>query len=339
MVDLFRLAALLPAVLLGAPCVAGPRAECATTRCDFGRLLPGVPPPAVFSITNRGDAPLVLQLQLCCGSVVTGADKPIAPGATGRLTVSLRSLTDGLLRKTLRVLTNDPDTPELPLELLADVRSPLQLLPSAELAFPLAAVSIDPQRVVLRCNDEPELMITSIRCSAPFLRCKEVAGSAALNGLNRVSVGIAEEEEPGRLRVLEVSVAPNAPAKPYEAVIVVSTNCKRRPEVKLRVFGFSPAAVTAQPPRIDFALAPGQEDAKQWVTLTRAVGPFKVLGATASDPRMEVRIAMDASGMFADLIATFRPGSQRGAFQGTITVRTDDPDRPRVLIPYAGEAH
>ncbi len=36
--------------------------------------------------------------------------------------------------------------------------------------------------------------------------------------------------------------------------------------------------------------------------------------------------------------ATFRPGAQRGAFRGTITVRTDDPERPRLVIPYTGEA-
>jgi hypothetical protein len=68
------------------------------------------------------------------------------------------------------------------------------------------------------------------------------------------------------------------------------------------------------------------------------MGPFKLLGVTTSDPRMTVEVHADPTGLFAELLATFRPGKQHGEFHGTITVRTDDPERPRIVVPYAGEA-
>jgi len=319
---------LLAALSWAAPCVAHPRAQCDSTRWDYGDRLPGPLPPAEFRIANRGDAPLVLRPQPCCGFSVTGAEAPIRPGETRRLIAhAAHPLGEGLLRKTIRVLTNDPTVPELQLEMVAMGKSPIQLFPGDELTVPLDAEIVAPQTLTLCCNDEPELKITSIRCSAPYVHCKEVAPV------------VPEKETPGRYRAVEVSVTAGAPQTPYEAVILLGTNCRRRPLVKLHLYGLSPESVTAQPPRLDFdPLGANEASATRVVTLTRAMGPFKLLGVTTSDPRMEIAARMDPSGMFAELMATFRPGRQRGAFHGTITVRTNDPERPRIVIPYTGEA-
>jgi hypothetical protein len=324
---LFHPAILLLAVL-AAPCAAHPTAQCATPRHDYGERLPGLLPPAVFTITNQGDAPLVLNPQPCCGIVVSGAAAPIPPGATRQLVVRAAHLREGLYRKTVHVFTNDPATPDLQLQLTALGKSPIVLFPGDELTLPLTPGSVVTERVSLHSNDEPVLKITSIRCSAPYLHCDEITPL------------LAEGKEPGRDRAVEVFATPDAPATPYEAVVVLGTNSRRQPEVRLRIFGASPDAVTAQPPRIDFEpIDAKQPVADAVVVLTRASGPFKLLSATASDPRMQVTTHMDPSSRVGEVVASFRPGRQRGRFQGVITVRTSDPERPRLLIPYTGEAH
>jgi len=132
--------------------------------------------------------------------------------------------------------------------------------------------------------------------------------------------------------------APGAPRTPYEAVILLQINCQRRPLVKLHLYGLSPDSVTAQPPRLDFEpLGQNETGVPRVITLTRAMGPFKLLGVTASDPRLGVTSEMDPSGRFAQLVVTFQPGRQRGAIHGTLTVRTDDPERPRFTIPVTSE--
>jgi hypothetical protein len=312
-----------------APCSAQPRIECAVTKFDYGVRLPGPLPPTEFLITNRGSDPLTVQPQLCCGLRLTGAESPIPPGSDRRLIVTpTHSLGDGAMNKSIRLQTNDPERPELTLELLAMGKSPLQVLPAEELTVPLQAEIVSPQTVLLRVNYEPTLKLTGIRCSAPYVQCREVKPD------------VPEGETPGQFRAVEITISPNSPSTPYEAVIAIGTTCKARPEVKLRIFGLSPTAVTPQPPRVDFdPLGPGEAAATRVVILTRSMGPFKVLGTAVSDPRMKLRVMADPSGMFAEVVTKFEPGTQRGPFRGTITLRTDDPERPRIVIPYTGEAH
>jgi hypothetical protein len=236
-------------------------------------------------------------------------------------------LTDGALRKTVRVLTNDPERPELMLEVTAVGKSLIQVFPSEELTVSLLAEELPPQVVLLRANYDPELKLTSIRSSARYVRCEEVKPD------------VPEGEDPRQYRAVQISIGPEAPGTPYEAVVAIGTSCKAQPLVKLRLYGLSPTAVTAQPPRLDFVAAGKPGDAvMRVVTLTRATGPFKVLDATASDPRMELKVLTDPSGMYAEVVATFRPGKEGRAVRGTITLRTDDPERPRVVVPFSVEA-
>jgi hypothetical protein len=323
----YLLAALLAQSLGAAPCAAVPRVECASTRHDYGVRLPGALPPAEFAITNRGQDPLTLKAQPCCGLTLKGATPPIPPGATRKLVVAPTfPLGDGSLLKTVRVLTNDPDRPELLLEVAAVGKSVIQVFPSDELTVSLLDELPPPQTVLLRANYEAELKLTSLRSSAPFVRCQEVKAD------------VPEGDDPQRYRAVQITIAPDAPGTPYEAVVAISTSCKAQPLVKLKIYGLSPSAVTAQPPRLDFGEAGKQAHAvARMVTLTRAIGPFKVLDATASDPRMALKVMTDPSGLFAEVVATFQPGPSRGPFRGTITLRTDDPERPRLVIPYAGE--
>src|SRR5207247_3561439 len=102
---------------------------------------------------------------------------------------------------------------------------------------------------------------------------------------------VPEKEEPGRYRAVEVSIAAGAPKTAYAAEIMIGTNCRRRPQIRLRVYGLSPTAVTPQPPRLDFDPAgPNEVSLSHVFMLTRAMGPFKLLGVTTSDPRMTVEV-------------------------------------------------
>lgn len=325
---LICLAVLLSLLVGVVPCAAQPRVECTVTRHDYGVRLPGPLPPTEFVVVNRGTDPLTLKAHLCCGIRLAGDESPVPPGSTRRLIVTpTHPLGDGAMNKSVRLQTNDPERPELSLELLAMGKSPLQVLPAEELTVPLQEEFVPPLTVLLRVNYEPSLKITGIRCSAPYVQCREVAPS------------VPQGENADQFRAVEITISPNSPSTPYEAVIVIRTSCKVRPEVKVRVFGLSPTAVTPQPPRIDFdPLEPGVPMATRVILLTRSMGPFKVLGAAASDPRMQVRVTADSTGMFAEVVAKFQPGAHRGPFQGTIAVRTDDPERPRIVIPYSGEA-
>jgi hypothetical protein len=316
--------ALLP---WAAPCAAHPKVQLSVTRHDFGQRLPGLLPPVVFLIANRGDAPLTLQPRPCCDIIVTGAETPVPPGQTRHLVVRAAHLHEGLFRKTVRVMTNDPAAPEVQFQLTGLGKVPIDLFPGDELTVPLSTDQLVAQRVTLWCNEQPELKITAIRCSAPYVHCREVPPL------------VPAGQEPSRYRAVEISIIPDAARTAFEAAVVLGTNCPHAPEVRLRLYALSPNAVTVQPPRIDYdPIDPKEPFASRLLMLTRASGRFKVLSTTTSDPRMEVNVHLDPSGTYGELLAVFTPGKEKGPFSGTITLRTDDPERPRLVIPYTGEA-
>jgi hypothetical protein len=324
----FSRAILLLALLPWAtPCAAHPKVQLAVTQYDYGQRLPGLLPPVVFIVANRGDAPLTLQPRPCCDIIVTGAETPIPPGQSRRLVVRAAHLHEGLFRKTVRILTNDPDAPEVQIQLKGMGTVPIDVYPGDELTVPLSADQPVVQRVTLACNEQPELKITAIRCSAPYVHCKEVPPL------------VPAGKDSGRYRAVEITITPDAARTAFEAAVVLGTNCKHAPEVKLRLYALSPNAVTVQPPRLDYdPIDPKEPFASRMLTLTRAAGPFKILEATASDPRMQVKFQLDPSGTYGEVVALFVPGQEKGPFRGTITLRTDDPERPRLTIPYTGEA-
>lgn len=323
----------LALVILAAAASAGdgaahPKVKLLTPRHDYGERFVGELPPALFSVANHGSAPLVLQPRPCCGLGITGAERPIPPGATRRLVVTTRPPTEGLYRKTLRLGTNDPKAPEIQLELVARVRPAIQVLPTDQLTLPLQTDTNSSQIVTLRSNDEPEFTITSIRCSSPYVQCKEVPPP---------SLHVADS--PGRTRAVQVSPTDQVPATAYEAVIVIGTSSKRCPEVTVHVFGLPHNGVTVHPPRLDFVLGKNDKVTDMPLFLSRASGPFKILGIATSDPRAKVKVLdQDPSGLGAALLVSFWANEQRGPFEGTITIRTDDPQRPEVVVPYSGEA-
>jgi hypothetical protein len=319
---------LLAAVASAGPCAARPEAQLLVARHDFGERFVGELPPAVFSVANRGNAPLLLRPRPCCGLSVTGTQRPIPPGATRQLVVTTPRPPEGLYRKTLRVGTNDPKSPELQFELVARIKAAIQILPGDQLAIPLQAGNSSSQIVTLRSNDEPEFTITSIRCSESHLQCKEVAPPLA-----------RAADEPRRYRAVEVTLAADGPATAREGLVVIGTTCKRCPEVTLHVFGLSNNGVTAHPPRLDFVPGKGNAVADLPLFLSRASGPFKILGIATSDPRAKVKVLEeDPTGLGVTLLVSFWANEQQGVFQGTITIRTDDPDRPVVVVPYSAEA-
>jgi hypothetical protein len=320
--------AVLAASALAGPCAAHPKAQLLVACHDYGERFVGELPPALFSIANRGDAPLLLRPRPCCGLSVTGTERPIPPGATRRLVVTTRPPTEGLYRKALRLGTNDPKTPEIQLELVAKVQRAIQVLPGDQLTLPLHAGTSSSQIVTLRSNDEPELTITAIRCSSPYLQCKEVPPPS-----------LHTADSPRRYRAVQVSVTEQVPTTAYEALVVIATDSKRCPEVTLHVFGLPNNGVTAHPPRLDFVLGKNDAVADLPLFLSRASGPFKILGIAASDPRAKVKILEeDPAGLGATLLVSFWANEKRGPFEGTITIRTDDPERPQVVVPYSGEA-
>ncbi len=81
-----------------------------------------------FLIRNEGDAPLeITEVKPGCGCSAAMFDRVVAPGETGRITISVKVYREWAgqeLRKTAWVLTNDPLAPQLRLVVSGLVQEP-----------------------------------------------------------------------------------------------------------------------------------------------------------------------------------------------------------------------
>jgi hypothetical protein len=111
---------------------AGPRIQFSELAHDFGELQAGVTLKHTFFYTNMGLATLeILQVRPSCGCTTAGEwDKRIEPGATGSIPIQFNSSSfNGLIQKTVSVVSNDPHQSNIVLHLKAQVWVPLEVTP------------------------------------------------------------------------------------------------------------------------------------------------------------------------------------------------------------------
>jgi hypothetical protein len=93
------------ALMLSAAVMAQPKADddvkFNTTKHDFGKIKQNVPVTYYFEIKNNGDKPIVVEnASASCGCTVPEKpEKPIAPGATGKLKVQYNAANIGPFTK------------------------------------------------------------------------------------------------------------------------------------------------------------------------------------------------------------------------------------------------
>src|SRR5262245_19754447 len=88
-----------------------PRAHCAETTHDFGKVKNGEKPKHEFVVTNEGTATLeILEVKPGCGCTPAGAfDRHIPPGKTGKIPIEFNPINfAGPIAKAITVTCNDP---------------------------------------------------------------------------------------------------------------------------------------------------------------------------------------------------------------------------------------
>ena len=127
-----------------------------------------------FEIRNVGDAPLVIRDALpSCGCTVVSFDGEIAPGATGSIEASLDITTvRGTVWYQIHVYSNDPQRPEILLDIRARVVGGVRVLPGEDVFLHNRIGRLPSARVLVRKEgtEEAELDISGIEPSVDWLR-------------------------------------------------------------------------------------------------------------------------------------------------------------------------
>ena len=103
----------LGAIFLGAFAQKGPMISIDTESIDYGTIAQGAEPNRQFTVTNTGDAPLIMSgCQGSCGCTVPKCDTaPIAPGTSSTVNIRYDTNRVGAFTKTVTVNSNAVNSP------------------------------------------------------------------------------------------------------------------------------------------------------------------------------------------------------------------------------------
>ncbi len=201
----------------GAPVLAAPQ-----TVHDFGEITEDQPLTHTFLLENTGAAPLqILDIDPDCKCTAAQYDKKIPPGGQGKITLTIEPYSVmRQFKKNTRVVTNDPQRPEITLTLQGVARPIIEIKPTH-----IVRLQGTPQ-------DNPKFQV---RFTSNLLTPWEITEYRTNMAMSDVEIEV-KPEQPGKVYVVEVRNKRREPGK-YTGVIELMTTSAKRPRLMLRVFG------------------------------------------------------------------------------------------------------
>jgi hypothetical protein len=273
---------------------AGPRIQFAEPVFDFGKVKAGQIVTHEYLFTNTGNSALeISDVKSSCGcTAVTNWDRSIEPGKTGTLHILFN--TGGMagpVRKTLWVISNDPNEPAALLEFTATVWKWIDAIPT------LATFTFGPDfqtnetRVIRLVNnaDEP------VTLSAPV--CTNRSFKTELKTIKE-----------GKEFELQITVVPPLGPGSVVAPITIASSSSKMPEITVNAYAVVQAALTVTPPRILLS-TPLEETKKVVVTIrNNSSKPVKLSDPGINAPDASVNLREVQPGRLFELVVTFPAG-------------------------------
>lgn len=207
-----------------APVLAAPVISADRPVFDFGTITSGKKIDHIFTLKNKGDAPLaILKTKTSCGCTVASVStRSIEPGRSAELKTSFDSTNfSGKITKTITVETNDPATPTITLTLRGTIREELVVSPR-QLNLGLIKVG-GSKEVQLTVENHGERPVKIVSVTTPMPQVKVVAKRTAL--------------KPGESSVVTVTVTPRNEDRFLSGYLAIGTDIPGRPEISVPLYG------------------------------------------------------------------------------------------------------
>jgi len=280
---------------------------------DFGTVLEGTPVKHEFTIRNVGQADLIIgQVQASCGCTVAKADKQrLRPGEQTRLPVTFdTSHEKGRASRRIDVYTNDPQTPDLALELQGVVRRESEAVPDEVVFDSVRKGSEQAREVSIKYNG-----------SAKDFKILKVSNS---------NPNIAVVSEPDLK--LKVALLKTMPPGPFQDTVEIATS--GRP-VEIPVYGRIVGNLVTEPAQVSFGILPHGQGAMRIVRLTnngtRAVA---ITGISTTSPAVIAKADPITPGKQYKITLELRKGTPDGQLHGQVVIKTDDPEQASLTVPF-----
>ena len=316
-------------LLLNAPLLAqSPKIVLDASEWVFGEVSEGTKLEHTIEVRNDGDATLLIRrLEVTCGCLDAQMDqKTLAPGDTAELRLSLDSNNRrGSLIKQVRLHSNDPTMMTLELKVAGEIKSawwPTRA--SLNLGDLKPGQRVDREvEVVVATEDELELVTPVLEIDADEIEVESRPfGEAPGRRGYRVRISFVVRKKEGELRAALVLRMPAAKAK--EKIVAM----------RGRVLG----TIVLRPERVGLGrMKPGQTKTIDVVLESRDHKRRRIIALESKDDAVWGELlTKDEAPVLRFRIHCTPADAKRMRLSGTLIIHTDDPDHPRVELPYSG---
>lgn len=295
---------------------------------DFGPGWVGPPLKHSFKITNAGDAPLeITRVKPACGCTIAGNyPKTLAPGESGEFPFSMASnKLRGHYEKAITIGSNDPVYPEIKLKLKGEMKRYVEVTPPSANFAKITSQEAQERVVNITNNTDNPLKLTVEQPAESKFKAEIV------------------EKTPGKQFDLKISAVPPFEPGNLRTTITLKTNIPEQGEVTVDVNGLVPERLEVQPSVL--TLNPARPGADETTGISRVIrftnygkDPVKLLEATVDDPTVTVNVAERKAGENYTVQVQMPAGYTPPSSGRTITLKTDDKDKPTITVPIQGSA-
>ena len=321
-----------PAAAAPGKSVAAPKIEISAETKDMGTVPKGQVIETDFVIKNTGGSDLVItDARPSCGCTVSNFDKLIKPGAEGKVHTSVDTKSfAGPISKSVLVVSNDPDRPQMNLFVKAIMKPFVDVAPQQYVRFSVVKGDPASQDVIL-ISEEKGFKPTVAETAQSYVKA-EISPAGDKDKI---------QGRPGDQYKLAISVTPDAPEGLLNAPVRVTTGVAQQPTLEVPVSGIVRPRVSVSPITVNFGnFTAGKDPITRNIVVTnnKPGTPVKVTKAEVSVPGFQTDVVPTQEGVSYTVVVKASDKVKKGAVDGKVTLHTSDKEKAIIEIPLKGEA-
>ncbi len=293
----------------------------------FDTIYKGSKVEHVFKLKNQGNNTLqIKKVKPSCGcTAAVLSNDTILPGKTGEIKTTFNSANyKGSVKKTITVLSNDPDTPSYKLTISGEIVEVISIKPRN---INFGSFRSDNQsdktvKISIKALSEPDFKITNVSSSTPFV---DASASVATEGGYTISATLKNYNKIGR----------------FSGKILLDTNSAKQPEASIIFYGVVEGDIVINQKRVYFGTVPdGREVIRKLYVKINESG-IKVLSTKISPDYLSINVneRYEQSNPHCLIEIKLHKDAPVGKIDGLLELSTNSKEKPLIKIPITGEVH
>ncbi|GAX60687.1 hypothetical protein SCALIN_C13_0204 [Candidatus Scalindua japonica] len=294
---------------------------------NFDKVYKGNKVEHVYKFENRGNDTLEIQkVKPSCGcTAVVLSHNTILPGKTGEIKATFNSRSyRGHARKTIAVLSNDPDTPSYKLTLSGEIIEEISIKPQN---INFGSFRVDNQsdktvKVSVKSQSGPDFKITKATSSKPFVEATAMEGQ---NGEYTVAATLKNYHKIGR----------------FSGKIFLDTNSDKQPKASIIFYGVVEGDLVINQKRLYFGnISEGKEITRRlYVKINE--NSIKILNTKVSPDCLSINIneRYEQNNPHCLIEIKLHNDAPVGKIDGLLELTTNSKEQPVINIPITGVVH